>query len=140
MDSPRLGTVLLIWKFSVDPVQSSRRTDRRNDGADAIFVLLYAPNATAEMPLTFFCTWAAFHFSRMAIRSSRRTAAGTPAIGGIRKGRPPAVAKPVRRSPAYAQLLYCGLGLAMLTKGPAPLPMLAFPLAVWWYAELPLAE
>lgn len=126
-----LGTVLLIWRMA--SVMFNRRVGQIAGliGASSIFILLYAPNATAEMPLTFFCTWAGYHFW-MAVRASGAECG----VGGCGAG---AARSRLNRCRALHMLnFYIALGLAMLAKGPAPLPLLAVPLAVWWFLEVPL--
>jgi 4-amino-4-deoxy-L-arabinose transferase-like glycosyltransferase len=109
-----LGTVLLVWRLA------SRMFGRRAGlvggalGGSCLFFLLYSPNATAEMLLTFFCTWAYLQFW-LALRA---------------------------KSPGWRRLhmlgFYVAMGLGMLAKGPAPLALVAAPLGVWWYVERPL--
>jgi 4-amino-4-deoxy-L-arabinose transferase len=109
-----LGSILLLWHLA------SRMFGRRTGIVTAILAsscvafLLYAPNATAEMPLTFGCVWAYYHFWFAATARSAR--------GRI----------------VHSIGFYLALGFAMLAKGPAPVALVGFPLAVWWYAHRPL--
>lgn len=82
--------------------------------SSSVVFLLYAPNATAEMPLTFCCVWAYYHFWFAATARSRAGALG------------------------HSMGFYLALGFAMLAKGPAPVALVGFPLAVWWYTHRPL--
>jgi 4-amino-4-deoxy-L-arabinose transferase-like glycosyltransferase len=109
-----LGTILILWHLGSS--MFGRRVGRVTAviASSSVFFLLYAVNATAEMLLTFCCTWAYLHFWYAVIARS-----------------------PGRRF-VHMMLFYVALGTAMLAKGPAPLPLVAAPLAVWWYAERPL--
>ncbi len=109
-----LGTVLLLWRLG--SAMFGWRVGRIAAvlSASSVMFLLFSPNATVEMILTFCCTWAALHFW-MAV-TKRRTA---PRL-------------------LHLLLFYIALGAAMLAKGPAPMALLAVPLAVWWYTEKPL--
>jgi len=82
--------------------------------SSSVAFLLYAPNATAEMPLTFCCVWAYYHFWFAATAPSGRGTLG------------------------HGLGFYVALGFAMLAKGPAPVALVGFPLAVWWYMNRPL--
>lgn len=82
--------------------------------ASSIAFLLYAPNATAEMPLVFCCVWAYFHFWFVATEGASK------------------------KRFFHAMAFYVALGFGMLAKGPAPVALVGFPLAVWWYAHRPL--
>lgn len=110
-----LGTILLIWKLAT--LMFSARAGRVAAviASSTVLFLLYSPNATAEMPLTFFCTWAVLEFW---------LAVGVRGSAGRRR--------------LHMVLFYVALGLAMLTKGPVPLPLVAVPLAAWWYLHRPL--
>ncbi|HRX84298.1 MAG TPA: glycosyltransferase family 39 protein [Phycisphaerae bacterium] len=104
-----LGTVLLLWKLGA--TMFSRRIGRvaAVTTSASIFLMLYAVNATVEMLLTFCCTWAFAHFW-FAIRTRSRG-----------------------RRFVHMMLFYLAFGMAMLAKGPAPVAVLAAPLAWWWY-------
>ncbi len=108
------GSILLLWHLG------SRMFGPRAGLVTAVVVstsvafLLYAPNATAEMPLTFCCVWAYYHFWFAA--TGRSTAARL----------------------LHSLGFYLALGFAMLAKGPAPVALVGFPLAVWWYVHRPL--
>lgn len=108
------GTVLLLWRLAA--AMFGPRTGRVAAllACSSVIFLLYSPNATVEMQLTFCCTWAYLHFW---FAVTARTSA---------------------RQRLHLVLFYVALGLGMLAKGPAPLAMVAVPLAVWWYAERPL--
>lgn len=107
-----LGTVLLLWKLG------SRMFGRRVGRVTAVvassslLILLFAPNATVEMILTFCCTWAFAHFWFAYVNGYR-----TP------------------RGLLHLLMFYIALGVGMLAKGPAPLAMVAVPLAIWWYSD-----
>ncbi len=108
-----LGTVLLLWRLASS--MFSRRIGQTTAllSAGTVAMLLYASNATAEMVLTFCCTWAFMHFW-FAITAESRS-----------------------RRCLHMLLFYLAWGVGMLAKGPAPLAMVAVPLAVWWYVEFP---
>jgi len=108
------GTILLLWRLSSS--MFGRRTGRVTAvvSSSSMLFLLYSPNATAEMLLTFCCTWSYVHFWYAA--TSRR--------GGRRF--------------VHAMLFYVAMGFGMLAKGPAPIAMVAIPLAMWWWLERPL--
>jgi 4-amino-4-deoxy-L-arabinose transferase-like glycosyltransferase len=108
-----LGTVLLLWTLGSRMFNRAVGLVAAIVAATSVFTLLYAVNATVEMLLTFCCTWAYAHFW-FAVES---------------------------RSPLgrmfHMLLFYIALGAGMLAKGPAPLALVAVPLAVWWYVERP---
>ena len=79
-------------------------------GSSVMFIL-YGANATAEMLLTFCCTWACFHFWHAATTRHQR------------------------KRLAHAMLFYVAMGLGMLAKGPAPIVLTAVPMAAWWYTH-----
>ncbi len=110
-----LGTVLLIWKLAA--VMFGRLTGRVTAvlAGSCLFILMYAPNATVEMLLTFCCTWAYLHFwlcLQHPVGSSRRR--------------------------THLIFFYLAMGAGMMAKGPFPLVMVAMPIAVWWYTQSPL--
>lgn len=109
-----LGTVLLLWRLAsaMFGARSGRITAVL--AASSVFILLYAPNATVEMLLTFCCTWAYFHFW---FAVTART--------------------PAQRRMHYF-LFYLAMGFGMLAKGPAPIAVVAVPLFVWWFLARPL--
>lgn len=109
-----LGTVLLLWKLG--SAMFGRRTGMVTAviASSTILFLLYAPNATAEMPLTFCCVWAYLHFWY--------------AVNARQPG----------RQRLHMLLFYVALGVGMLAKGPAPVAMVGLPLAIWWYTHRPL--
>jgi len=109
-----LGTILLLWRLASSMFGRRIGLVAAVVSAANVFVLLYAVNATAEMALTFCCTWAWFHFWFAVThpRTSRRR--------------------------LHLLAFYIALGVGMLAKGPAPLAMVAVPLAVWWYLHRPL--
>jgi len=109
-----LGTILLLWRLA--SCMFGRRTGLVTAivASSSVAFLLYAPNATAEMPLTFCCVWAYYHFWFAATALSQRGTLG------------------------HALGYYLALGFAMLAKGPAPVALVGFPLAVWWYVHRPL--
>ena len=109
-----LGTILLLWRLG--SCMFGRRTGLVTAivASSSVVFLLYAPNATAEMPLTFCCVWAYYHFWFAATAPSRRGRIG------------------------HSLGFYLALGFAMLAKGPAPVALVGFPLAVWWYVHRPL--
>lgn len=108
------GTVMMVWWAG--SLMLGRRAGRLAAVmiASAVVLLLYAANATCEMLLIFFCTWAGVEFWLGVTHTSRR-------------GRF-----------VHMMLFYAALGLAMLAKGPAPIALVAAPLAFWWYTERPL--
>lgn len=79
--------------------------------ATSLGLLLFAVNATAEALLVLFCTWAfaEFWWSRQAADAGRAR--------------------------FHMLRFYLALGLAMLAKGPMPMPMVALPIAFWWWAD-----
>lgn len=111
------GTVMILW------VMASRMFGRRVGrvtavlGGSSLFFLLYAANATVEMILTFCCAWAYAHFW-FALQH--------PAGSGRRR--------------LHLFGFYLAMGAGMMAKGPFPLVMVAFPIAVWWYVEQPLSH
>ena len=109
-----LGTIMLLWRLG--SCMFGRRTGLVTAivASSSVAFLLYAPNATAEMPLTFCCVWAYYHFWFAATARSRRATLG------------------------HSLGFYLALGFAMLAKGPAPVALVGFPLAVWWYVNRPL--
>jgi len=109
-----LGTILLLWRLG--SCMFGRRTGLVTAvvASSSVAFLLYAPNATAEMPLTFCCVWAYYHFWFAATAPLRRGTLG------------------------HSMGFYLALGFAMLAKGPAPVALVGFPLAVWWYVHRPL--
>ena len=108
------GTVLLCWFLGGRMFGAWTGLLAGVLSASCLMVLLYSPNATVEMQLTFFCVWA---FAQFWLALRARTA-------GWRF--------------THMMLFYVALGLGMLAKGPAPMAMVAVPLAVWWYLERPL--
>ncbi len=108
-----LGVVLLLWRLA--SAMFNRRVGRAAAvlASASVAILLYAVNATAEMLLTFGCTWAYYHF----------WFATTGRPGGRRL--------------IHLLLFYVALGVAMLAKGPAPIAMVVMPLVVWWYLGAP---
>lgn len=110
------GTVMLLWAMA--SCMFGRRVGRVAAvlAGSSLFFLLYAANATVEMILTFCCTWAYAHFWF-------------------------AIQHPVGSGKRRLHLLgfYLALGAGMMAKGPFPLVMVAFPIAVWWYTEHPLS-
>ena len=108
-----IGTVLLIWRLG--SAMFSRRTGlvAATIATSSLFIMLYAANATAEMLLTFTCTWAYFHF-----------------WFGTQRHHP--------HRGWHMLMFYVALGVGMLAKGPAPIALVAIPLAIWWYFERPL--
>lgn len=109
-----LLTILLLWHLA--SVMFGRRAGMVTAvvASSSVFFMLYSANATAEMLLTFCCTWAFVHFWHGV--TTRR--------GSVRF--------------AHMMLFYVALGAGMLAKGPMPIVMTAMPLAVWWYVERPL--
>ncbi len=110
-----LGTVLLLWYLA--SAMFGRRTGQVAAvlAASSIFILLYAPNATVEMILTFCCTWAYTHFWLAIQHPAHSWRRGT-----------------------HLFFFYLAMGLGMMAKGPLPLAMVAVPLAIWWFTERPL--
>lgn len=106
------GTVLLLWKLA--SVMFSPRVGRIAAvvAASSVMFMLYAPNATVEMLLTFCCVWAHAHFW-MAIHRPLGSWARRLHLFGF----------------------YVAMGLGMMAKGPFPLAMVAFPVAAWWYTQ-----
>jgi 4-amino-4-deoxy-L-arabinose transferase-like glycosyltransferase len=106
-----LVTVLLIWKLALRMYGASVGRVAAFLAATSVFTLLYSPNATVEMLLTMCCTWSALHFW-FAVTSRTAT-----------------------RRFVHMMMFYVALGAGMLAKGPAPLALVAVPLALWWYTE-----
>jgi 4-amino-4-deoxy-L-arabinose transferase-like glycosyltransferase len=109
-----LVTVLLLWRLGTS--MFGRRTGIVTAvlAGSSLLFLICSVYATAEMPLTCCCTWAFFHFW-YAVTSRQR-----------------------RSRILHLLLFYIAMGFAMLAKAPAPLALVAMPLAVWWYTERPL--
>lgn len=107
-----LGTVLLLWKVAASMFGPSIGTVTAVVASASVLVLLFAPNATVEMLLTFCCTWAFAHFWLASVHGFRGP-----------------------RGLMHLLLFYVALGVGMLAKGPAPLAMVAVPIAFWWYGE-----
>lgn len=107
------ATVLLLWRLGAAMFGSRTGAIVAVIAASSLGFMLYAPNATVEMILTFCCTWACLHFWFAVTCHSPR------------------------RRILHLLLFYVALGFGMLAKGPAPLPLTAVPLAVWWYTERP---
>lgn len=107
-----LGTVLLLWKLGSSMFHPRIGRVTAIVASASVLILLFAPNATVEMLLTFCCTWAFTHFWFATIKGYR-----TP--GGM----------------LHMFLYYIALGTGMMAKGPAPLAMVAVPIAVWWFTE-----
>jgi 4-amino-4-deoxy-L-arabinose transferase-like glycosyltransferase len=110
-----IGTMLILWRLG--GAMFGRRAGMVTAvlAASSVCFMLYAPNATVEMLLAFSCTWACFHFWFAAT-----------------------IAEPRRRL-LHVYMFYIALGVGMLSKAPAPLALLALPLAVWWFTEEPLS-
>ncbi|HOB75359.1 MAG TPA: glycosyltransferase family 39 protein [Phycisphaerae bacterium] len=109
-----LGTILLLWKLASAMFGPRAGIVTAVIASSTILFLLYAPNATAEMPLTFCCVWAYLHFWYAV------------------------TAKQPGRQRLHMLLFYVALGMGMLAKGPAPVAMVGLPLAIWWYTHRPL--
>ncbi len=109
-----LGGILLLWKLGSSMFGKRAGLVTAIVASSSVAFLLYAPNATAEMPLTFCCIWAYYHFWFAATARS-----GWGALW-------------------HSLGFYLALGFAMLAKGPAPVALVGFPLAVWWYVHRPL--
>lgn len=107
-----LGTVLLLWKLGTSMFGAAIGCVTAVVSSASLLVLLFAPNATVEMLLTFCCTWAVAHFW-FATQHGYRTTRGL----------------------LHLFFFYVALGTGMLAKGPAPLALVAVPIAVWWYTE-----
>lgn len=109
-----MGTVLLLWRLAASMYGTAGGRTAAVIASSSVFIMLYAPNATAEMLLTFTCTWAYAHFwFALTARS------------------------PARRF-VHAMLFYLALGAAMLAKGPAPIALVAIPLTAYWFVHQPL--
>lgn len=109
-----LLTVLLLWHLASSMFGKRVGMVTALVSASSLAFLLYSANATAEMLLTFCCTWAFVHFWHGV--TTRRA--------WMRF--------------VHMMLFYVALGAGMLAKGPAPIALTAIPLAVWWYTERPL--
>jgi 4-amino-4-deoxy-L-arabinose transferase-like glycosyltransferase len=107
------GVILLVWHLSSH--MFGRRTGQVTAvvASASVFVMLFAPNATAEMLLSFCCVWAFVHFWH-AVTSRTRS-----------------------RQALHMMAYYIALGAGMLAKGPAPMALVAVPIAVWWYTYRP---
>ncbi len=106
-------TILLLWRLASSMFGARVGIVTAVVASSSIALLLYGPNATAEMPLAFGCTWAYFHFWFAMIART----------GWRRFGQ--------------MMLFYVALGFAMLAKGPAPVALVGFPLAFWWFTQRP---
>jgi 4-amino-4-deoxy-L-arabinose transferase-like glycosyltransferase len=109
-----LLTILMMWHLAWSMFGRRVGMVTAVVASSSVFFLLFSANATAEMLLTFCCTWAFLHFWH-----------------GVTTRRPWARF-------THMMLFYVALGAGMLAKGPAPLIFTAVPLAVWWYTERPL--
>lgn len=107
------GLILLLWHLASH--MFGRRTGLVTAvvASTSVFVLLFAPNATAEMLLSFCCVWAFVHFWHAVTSRSRA------------------------RQAVHMTAYYLALGAGMLAKGPAPMALVAVPIAVWWYTYRP---
>lgn len=106
-----LASVLLLWHLAAS--MFGRRVGMITaviTGSSLMF-LLYGANATPEMLLTMCCTWAIMHFWHAVTTQSSRSRF------------------------LHAMTFYVALGVGMLAKGPAPIAVTGFPLAVWWYTN-----
>lgn len=106
-----LGTVLLLWRLASGMFGRRAGVVAAVMASASLFVLLYGVNATVEMLLTFCCTWAFAHFWW----AQRTHSAG--------------------RRFVHMMLFYLAFGMAMLAKGPAPVALLAAPIAWWWFTQ-----
>lgn len=104
-------TVLVVWKLAGSIFTRRIASVAAFLAATCLGMLLFAVNATAEALLMFCCTWA---FAEFWWATN---------AGGSRS--------PRRHLAAF----YIALGLGMLAKGPMPLPMVALPLAAWWFLD-----
>jgi 4-amino-4-deoxy-L-arabinose transferase-like glycosyltransferase len=109
-----LLTILMLWHLASSMFGKCAGMVTAVVASSSILFLLYSANATAEMLLTFCCTWAFLHFWHAV--TTRR--------GWVRF--------------VHMMLFYIALGAGMLAKGPMPMVMVGLPLAVWWYTERPL--
>lgn len=109
-----LLTILLLWHLASSMFGKRVGMVTALVSASSLAFLLYSANATAEMLLTFCCTWAFVHFWHGV----------TTRKAWVRF--------------VHMMLFYLALGAGMLAKGPAPIALTAIPLAVWWYTERPL--
>ncbi len=109
-----LGTGLLLWRLGGAMFGRARGRTAAVLAASSVGIMLYAPNATAEMLLVFTCTWAYTHFW-FALTARR----------------------PGRRF-IHVMLFYLALGAAMMAKGPAPIALVAIPLGAYWFIHQPL--
>ncbi len=107
-------SILLLWNLGANMFGRWAGLVTAIVAASSIAFLLYAPNATAEMPLVFCCVWAYYHFWFAATTRSRK------------------------QQFVHALAFYVALGFGMLAKGPAPVALVGFPLAVWWFVHRPL--
>lgn len=104
-----LGTILILWKLASAMFGRNSGLVAAVLASTCVFSLLYAPNATVEMLVTFCCVWAYAHFWFGITTHSR----------GRRK--------------FHLLMFYVAFGVAMLAKGPSPLAMVGVPIAYWWY-------
>jgi 4-amino-4-deoxy-L-arabinose transferase-like glycosyltransferase len=109
-----LATVLLTWWLGAGMFGRRVGIVAAVLASSCVGVMFYSPNATAGMLLTCCCAWAYCHFWSGV--NARRAAARF----------------------VHMMLFYVALGVAMLANGPAPLVLVAVPLAFWWYTERPL--
>jgi 4-amino-4-deoxy-L-arabinose transferase-like glycosyltransferase len=109
-----LATVLMLWRLGASMFGRRVGIVTAVISSSSLLFLLYAPNATAEMLLTMCCTWSYLHFW-YAVTARRR---------GMQF--------------LHMMLFYVAMGFGMLAKGPAPIAVVAIPLALWWYTERPL--
>ncbi|MEK6676487.1 MAG: glycosyltransferase family 39 protein, partial [Planctomycetota bacterium] len=108
------GSIVLLWYLASRMFGARVGVVTGLVASSSVAFLLYGPNATAEMPLTFGCVWAYTHFWFAATTKSKWNAF------------------------LHSMAFYVALGFAMLAKGPAPVALVGFPLAVWWYVHRPL--
>lgn len=104
-------TVFIVWRLARSIYPRHMANMAGFIAATSVGMLLFAVNATAEALLVLFCTWAfaEFWWSQQATVATR--------------------------SRMHLARFYIALGLAMLAKGPMPMPMVALPIAVWWWTE-----
>jgi 4-amino-4-deoxy-L-arabinose transferase-like glycosyltransferase len=105
------ATVLLLWHLAASMFGKRVGMVAAVITGSSLMFLLYGVNATPEMLLTMCCTWAFLHFWYAATTRNPR------------------------KRFLHAMFFYVAMAFGMLAKGPAPIAVTAFPLAVWWYTQ-----
>ena len=105
--------VLILWRLGVSLFGPRVGLTAGLIMASSVGLLFFGSNGMMEMLVATICTWAYAQFWWATHASSRG-----------------------RRWLHFA-LFYLALGFGVLTKGPVPLAMAGFPIAVWWFLNRP---